>query len=313
MDIANNVKDIALIFEGGGMRASYTAGILNNLLENNIYFDYVAGISAGSSHAVNYLSRDIERSKRSFVDLVLDPHFGGWRSFLKGEGYFRAEYLYEQTPWPDATLPFDFDTFQKNPARLRIGAFERESGKVVYFSKSDIHDLKELMRIVRCSSSMPIFMPPAFYNGHYYLDGGLGGGIALDIAKKDGMKKFFAVLSREKGFRKKPFKLKGPFSAYYRKHPIVAESMYHHHVIYNQTLDELEQLQSEGKAFLVYSDAMPVSNREIKFNKLSISYQLGYAQGKEELPKWREFLCLEQQHFDYPQTDYEFKYGLTDF
>jgi predicted patatin/cPLA2 family phospholipase len=34
MKIINNIQDTALIFEGGGMRASYTAGFLNNLLEN---------------------------------------------------------------------------------------------------------------------------------------------------------------------------------------------------------------------------------------------------------------------------------------
>ncbi|HCX03129.1 MAG TPA: patatin family protein, partial [Clostridiales bacterium] len=81
MEIKNNIKDTALIFEGGGMRASYTAGILNNLLENKLYFNYIAGISAGSSHTVNYVSRDKERAKKSFVDFVKDPNFGGWKSF----------------------------------------------------------------------------------------------------------------------------------------------------------------------------------------------------------------------------------------
>ena len=71
MEIVNNIKDTALIFEGGGMRASYTAGILNILLENEIYFNYVAGVSAGASHLVNYLSRDTKRAKKSFVDIVL--------------------------------------------------------------------------------------------------------------------------------------------------------------------------------------------------------------------------------------------------
>ena len=35
-NIQSNIKDTALIFEGGGMRASYTAGFLNNLLENQL-------------------------------------------------------------------------------------------------------------------------------------------------------------------------------------------------------------------------------------------------------------------------------------
>jgi Predicted esterase of the alpha-beta hydrolase superfamily len=290
MAITNNIHDTALIFEGGGMRASYTAGFLNNLLENEIYFEYVAGISAGSSHSVNYLSRDIQRSRRSFVDLVLDPNFGGWKSFFKGEGYFRAHYIYEETPFPDASLPFDIDTFMENPARLRIGAFDRESGELMYYSKDDIHDVNDVAKIVRSSSSMPIFMPPTCYNDHYYVDGGLGGGIALDIAKKDGLKKFFVVLSRVKGYRKKPVKYQGILKTYYRKYPVVAEALLNRHIVYNQTLEELEELESEGKAFLVYPDTMPVSSREVNYRKLSESYRQGYEQGQRDLPKWQKFL-----------------------
>src|SRR6056297_764292 len=123
MNFENNISNTALIFEGGGMRASYTAGIVNILLENKMYFDYVAGISAGSSHAVNYITRDRERTKKSFVDFVKDPNFGGWKSFLKGEGFFRSEYLYEEACLENASLPFDFEKFMQNPARIRIGAF----------------------------------------------------------------------------------------------------------------------------------------------------------------------------------------------
>ena len=62
-----NINDVALIFEGGGMRASYTAGAVVTLLENNLNFGDVYGISAGSSHTVNYVSRDTVRAKMSFV------------------------------------------------------------------------------------------------------------------------------------------------------------------------------------------------------------------------------------------------------
>ena len=290
MEIVNNIKDTALIFEGGGMRASYTAGFLNTLLENKIYFDYVAGVSAGSSHSVNYLSRDIERSKRSFVDLVLDPKFGGWKSFAKREGFFRSHYIYQETANPGASLPFNFKTFNENPAKLRIGVFERDTGEMMYYKKEDIHNLKDLTKIVQSSSSMPIFMPPTYYNEHYFIDGGLGGGITLDIAKKDGMKSYFVVLSRIKGYRKKPIQFKGVIKSYYRKYPLVIEAMMTRHIIYNQTLDELEELESEGKAFLVYPKTMPVSSRQINFKKLSESYQLGYTQGQKDLPQWKKFL-----------------------
>lgn len=290
MELHNNIKDVALIFEGGGMRASYTSGFLNNLLENEIYFDYVAGISAGASNSANYLSRDMKRARFSFVDFVLDPKFGGWKSFLKGEGFFRAKYIYEETPYPNAALPYDFETFKKNPAKLRIGAFNRDEGKLEYFSKKDIKELKDLMKIVRASSSMPIVMPPTEIGDKVYVDGGISGGIPLDIAKEDGYEKFFVILTRAKGYRKDPVEHQAFVKRYYKKYPQVYEAMFNRHIIYNNTLDELEELERQGKAFLVYPDTMPVSNSERNHKKLVESYNLGYSQGKRDLPKWKEFL-----------------------
>jgi len=293
MKLESNINDTALIFEGGGMRASYTSGFVKTLIENSLYFDYVAGISAGASNSVNYLTRDAGRAKKSFVDLVLEPEFGGWRSFLKGEGYFRARYIYEETHYPDASLPLDFEVFMANPARLRIGAFEMDSGRMRYFTKDDIKTVQDLARIVRCSSTLPFFMPPATFNHKIYLDGGLGGGIALDIAQKDGFSKFFVVLSRPRGFRKEPFKIPGLIKAYFRRYPHVAEALLSSHQKYNQTLDELDQLENEGKAFLVCPDIMPVTSMETSFKKLEESHRLGYRQGRRDLPRWQEFLGIK--------------------
>ncbi len=72
-DLTINQPDVALIFEGGGMRNSYTAGMVVELLDRNLNFGKVYGISAGSSHTVNYLVRDPERARASFVELVQYP------------------------------------------------------------------------------------------------------------------------------------------------------------------------------------------------------------------------------------------------
>jgi len=292
MNLTSNINDTALIFEGGGMRASYTAGFVNTLFEAGIYFDYVAGISAGASNSINYLTRDTGRAKKSFVDIVLEPEFGGWFSFIKGEGYFRASYIYEETYHSDAALPLDFKTFQANPANLRIGAYDVDNGRMHYFSKDDIRNVQDLARAVRCSSTLPFFMTPASFREKDYLDGGIGGGLALDIAKKDGFEKFFVVLTRPRGFRKHPLKYTQLIKFYFRKSPHVAEALLRAYQIYNQTLEELEQLESEGKAFLVYPEVMPVTSMETNFQKLKESYRMGYRQGQRDLPRWQEFLGI---------------------
>ena len=38
-----------LVLEGGGMRGLFTAGILDVLMENNVTFDGVVGVSAGAT------------------------------------------------------------------------------------------------------------------------------------------------------------------------------------------------------------------------------------------------------------------------
>ena len=52
------ISDTALIFEGGGMRASLTSAMAVVLLNEGLSFDWVAGISAGASTAGNYFSGD---------------------------------------------------------------------------------------------------------------------------------------------------------------------------------------------------------------------------------------------------------------
>lgn len=86
-ELTCNVNDIALVFEGGGYRVSYTAGMANLLLQCKVYFGFVCGISAGASHTVDYLSRDQWRVKAAFTRLPLNmPKAGGVRSMLSGHG-----------------------------------------------------------------------------------------------------------------------------------------------------------------------------------------------------------------------------------
>jgi predicted patatin/cPLA2 family phospholipase len=290
MKISSNIFDTALVIEGGGMRCSYTAGIVTKLLEEELFFNYVTGISAGASNGVNYLSRDKKRVRESFVEIVKDDKFGGWISFLKGEGFFRSKYIYEETPLPGGALEYDFDTFLNNPAEIKIGSFLRDTGEMIYYSKEDMKKLNDLMKIVRASSSLPFFMPQTKFNGKHHLDGGLGGGVPLDIALRDGYKKFFIVLSRPKGFRKEPYKNKLLVKVYYRKYPQVARAILTRYQRYNDMLDKIEELVKLGIAYAVYPKRMSVGSNETDYNKLAQNYEYGYNQAKDDIYEWKEFL-----------------------
>lgn len=296
--LAINIPDIALIVEGGGMRASYTAGAMVTLLERNLNFPKVYGISAGSSHAVNYVSHDIPRTKASFVDLVEDADFGGLRSFLAGNGYFNAPHLYEglamELQGTDAVMAFDWRTFVENPADLHIEAIDWDTGETAAWTKADMPDVLSMGLRVRASSTMPLFMPPTEIDGHTYMDGGMGTswGICLDAARRDGFEKFFIVRTRPRGYRKKPLgnAAKALMKAAFRKHPVIAERTIARWQPYNELCDEIERLEKSSAAYVFYPEAMDVSNKETDHAKLEGSFLRGVAQARREADAWEEFL-----------------------
>lgn len=293
--LTSTVTDTALVFEGGGMRASYTSGLLVALLEAGIYLDWVGGISAGSSNTANYLARDPWRARHSFTDFAADPQFGDWKTFVRGKGLFNAQYIYEETGLPGAALPYDWDTFAANPARVRIGAFNAMRGETVYWGREDMPTMNDLMVRVRASSTMPVIMPPVKIDGEVYVDGALGpsGGIPLDAARADGYERFLVVLTRERDYVKAPSSADWYVRRHFRRLPAVADALRARPARYNMTREELFELERAGTAYLFVPEVMPVGNGERNVGKLRASHAAGLEQARRELPAIREFLGLE--------------------
>ncbi|MCL2491044.1 MAG: patatin family protein [Propionibacteriaceae bacterium] len=289
------VPDVALVFEGGGMRASVSAPVVQLLLREGIAFPLVCGISAGSSHTVNYLARQPDRAKRSFVEFGADPKIGSPATWLKGRGLFDSEYIYMHTSGPGQALPVDFVTFQANPADMRIGSFDIDAGEEAWFTKADVHTLRDLLSRVRASSSMPMLMPPVEINGRHYLDGALGpsGGIPLDAAMAAGFKRFFIVLTREREYVKGPEVPKPLASAWWRKHPAVGEALNARPATYNAMRQQIFELEKAGQA-LVFAPAIkpPATSNTTNVAVLQATYEAGLAQAEAEVPRWREWLSL---------------------
>lgn len=292
--LTSNVTDTALLFEGGGMRASYTSAVVVELLRAGVHVDFVAGISAGSSNSVNYLARSPERARQAFVDFADDPRFGNWRTFLRGKGMFNAEYIYEHAGLPEADLPYDFATFEGNPARLALAGFDAITGETRWWTREDMTTLQDLMVRVRASSTMPILMPPVHAEGTVFVDGALGvdGGIPVTAAEEAGFERLFVVMTRERSYVKGPERFPAFYQRAFRRYPAVAEALLTRWQRYNATRERLFQMEREGRAYLFVPETMPVANGERSVAKLAASHELGLAQARREMPAIREFLGL---------------------
>ena len=240
----------ALIFEGGGMRASGTSPVVVKLLQEGVVFPHVSGISAGSSNTINYLGGDIERTKQCWVDFLADPNIGGLHTFVRGRGYFNAEYIYEHTTDAHEALPYDFNAFKNHPAQMRIGAFRVSDGATVYWDRESVRDRQDLMKKVRASSSMPGLMLPTEIDGELYVDGAIGpsGGIPLDAAMADGYENFVVIMTRPRSYRKGPPSRPQFYQRYFHDYPTVAEALTKRWFHYSRTRDQLFELERQGLA-----------------------------------------------------------------
>ena len=291
-----HIDDTALVFEGGGMRGAFTAGIVATLIEEGIDFPHVSGISAGSSNTVNYVSRDAKRAHDTFTTVADSPEFGGFRHWIEGRGMFNVDYLYDEIAQPDGDAPLDLDTFLANPAEVRIGAFNATRGEEVWFTKDDMRTVEEVGRCVRASSTLPIIMPTVTIDGDTYVDGALGpnGGIPLDAPMRDGYRKFFVVLTRPRDFVKTPTK-PGVCSALrlaFPRIPSIAEAVARRTVAYNAARRKLFQLEEQGRALIVTPGDLGIDKMEMNVDRLEDAYDAGVVRARADLPRWEAFLGL---------------------
>ncbi len=295
-----NVPDVALIFEGGGMRASCTSAVAAKLIEEDINFGHVYGVSAGASNAVNYLSRDVPRTEASFTSYVDNPDHIGWHRLLQGQYFFDGPWIYEQavTRYGDADEPmgFDWEMFCANPAEVHIEAFDVIAGQSVFWTKDDMADCADMMKKVRASSSLPGFMEPAHVDGRLYLDGGLSKNCGLCIlpAIEDGFDRLFVVRTQPRGYRKKK---QNPLVGMVTKRafktmPNAVERMEERWRGYNDLCDKLEKLEESGAAYVFYPDEMNVTNHTTNLEQLNASLAAGQEQARREVEAWKEWLGL---------------------
>lgn len=288
--LESNVFKTALFFEGGSMRGSYTSAVAAYLLEQGVYFDNVYGVSAGSSNTVNYLSRDIERTRDSFTTFIGDPRIGSLKTVLTGRGMFDAQFIYQEAGRADGDFPFDFDTFSANPAKCCLVAIDRDTGEDLYFTKQDMHSIEDVMLRVRASSTLPLAMRMPTVEGHPCFDGGFarGGGLPLRKIEEDGFEKVVVIRSRKRGYRKQ--KYLGWANAWYWRRPMLRDAMTSRWVRYNESCDLLDRWEREGRAYVFYCDDLSIASMERDVDALLASHAAGYAQIQRDFPQLMRFI-----------------------
>ena len=266
-----NKEKIGIVLEGGGMRGIYTVGVLDHFLEQNIFPDYVVGVSAGACHGVSYISKQHGRSYRINTNYVKDKRYVSLRNYLKTKSLFGMDFIFNEIP--HKLDPFDYDAFLSSPVDFAVGVTDVATGKPAYFYKEDLNRNSDALR---ASSSIPVFSPIVEYKGGKYLDGGTADPIPVRKALEDGCTKLIIVLTRDRGYVKTPEKFRMIYKRSFAQYPEMIRLLDERHEIYNQALACVNDLEREGKA-IVIAPSSPLNTGRFEKNpvKLEQVYQLG--------------------------------------
>jgi hypothetical protein len=83
-----------LVLESGAMRGLFTSGIIDVMMEHDLWPDGLVGVSAGAAFGCNYKSRQPGRAIRYNMRFARDARYSGLRSLLTTGDYFTANQSY---------------------------------------------------------------------------------------------------------------------------------------------------------------------------------------------------------------------------
>ncbi len=268
-----------LVLEGGGMRGIYTIGVLDALEEGQFRPDYIIGVSAGSSGGLSFASHQKGRGLRTYVNYIGDKRYLSLGNFFRERSLFGMNFIFGDIP--ERLEPYDYDTFLQDPCDYRVVVTNAVTGEAEYFGKEALdHDCT----IVRASSSLPVFSPPVAFRGGMYMDGGVTDPIPVRRAFADGCDRVVAVLTRNRGYQKKPQVGKRIYRHVLRDYPKVADAIARRHTVYNETLAEIARREQEGSVQVIApSQPITIGKFERKVPRLMAVYEMGKRDGAQFL------------------------------
>ena len=268
-----------LVLEGGALRAIFSSGVCDGLLDGGVMTDYVIGVSAGIAYGVSYVSRQPRRNLQVVTRFAPDRRYMGWRNLTdkSNRSYFGLKFAYDTIP--NQLVPFDYDTFAAYPGQVEAVVTNLNTGKADYLPVPR-RDKESL--VLQASCAMPLLFPVFEIDGQPYLDGGIADAIPWQRAL-DKCQRVIVVLTRPRTYRRKPDRYKG--------YPAFLEVMERRAEVYNQNREQLFQAEREGRLLVIApKSTLGVARTERDTEKLRLLWAAGYQSATDRMEEIRDFL-----------------------
>ena len=186
-----------LVLEGGTFRPVFSCGVMDALLDHDIMFDYVVGVSAGITYAISYLSRQRGRNLEVLRRYRGDSRYFGVRNLPHDHSIFGTDFVFDTIP--NQLIPFDWETYHRYKGRILVGVTNAETGRAEYL---DGAKLDRTCTMLRATCAIPLYFPAVQLSGGTFYDGGVADPIPIVRSLHDGNRKNLIVLTQPKSYRK---------------------------------------------------------------------------------------------------------------
>ena len=277
---------VGLVLEGGGMRALFTAGVLDALLDiKELDIDGIVGVSAGALFGVNYVSGQKERAIRYNKKYARDKRYMGFYSWITTGNAVNKEFAFYEIPFKLDV--FDQEKFKQSKIDFYVVMTNVESGKPEYVLNKDVF---KQMEYLRATSALPFASKIIEINGKKYLDGGISDSIPIDYCEGLGYDKIILVLTRPKNTHKED-KLNFLYKLVYRKYPNLVERLINMGKDYEVVLKKIKNLETENKIFVIRPPkVLKIGRLEKNEDKIQNVYDIGLNTGKKEIDNLLKYL-----------------------
>ncbi len=263
---------------GGGYRGIYAAGVLDYCMNRQIGFDVGIGVSAGSANLISYAAGQAGRNYKFYTEYGLRKEYAGPKLFLTKKTFIDLDYAYSTLSNSDGEYPLDYPAFADSAMDFYVVATEADTGKVRYFSKSDIR--QDHYDAMKASCAIPLVCHPYEVNGKQYFDGALSDPVPVKKALELGCDRVILLLTKPKDFIRTPNKDERIARMIRHEFPQAARCLEQRAEHYNKSVADAKRLEAEGKVLIVAPDdtcGVDTLTRDTK--RLTALYEKGYADG----------------------------------
>lgn len=286
-DAGDKITQGCIVLEGGAFRGVYTGGVLDALMVAGLNLQTTIGVSAGAMNGICYATGQIGYASRINLGYRHNPNYVGLPAMIRNKGIIGFDFAFNS---PGDLGPVKFENIQKYSRRFLAVATSLETGKEVCFEEGITPDI---VQAIRASASMPYISKPVNVEGHLYLDGGCACKVPYRWALEQGFEKILIVRTRPRDYKKEidPNASHRVTKMMYRKYPAFLDTMLHSDELYNVQLEEMNELEKSGRAYVIYpSGPIEVGRLEKDMEKLGRLYFMGYHDVFAQLERLKKYL-----------------------